>query len=44
MLLVLEWNSVRDFRHGVSSSRGRELKNPSKWNIEKNYVRTRKRT
>ena len=35
MLLVLEWDSVRDFRHEVSSSRGRELKNPSKWNIEK---------
>ena len=35
MLLVLEWDSVRDFRHGVSSSRGGELKNPSKWNIEK---------
>jgi len=35
MLLVLEWDSVRDFRHGVSSSRGGELKNPSEWNIEK---------
>lgn len=43
MLLVLEWDSVRDFRHGVSSSRGGELKNPSEWNNE-NILFTRKRT
>ena len=34
MFLVLEWDSVREFRHEVSSSRGGELKNPSKQNIE----------